>query len=141
MVPTPHIGAKGVLALQSRDPMIHRTSPLLRYTTAAADATITITAGTTTTITNITIVATTLPHPFCAALFSSSNVLALPWPASLPFLPSLYLSHRLARSRYPRGPFTIALPAVSSFLVTFFAHSHRFPCVLSRLARLGIRRR
>lgn len=41
----------------------------------------------------------------------------------------------------PRGPFTIALPAVSSFLVTFLARFHRFPSRFVLSLAPGIRRR
>lgn len=89
-------------ALESRDPMIHRTSPFVFFGS---------------------------PSPFRRAP-------PRPRRMSLPACPSV-ASHRLARSRYPCGPFTIALPAVSSFLVTFFAHFHRFPAFFRSLSGLG----
>lgn len=96
--------ARRGFALQSRDPMIHRTSPFVFFGS---------------------------PSPFRRTAHRSPRRRV-----SLPACPSV-ASHRLARSRYPRGPFTIALPAVSSFLVTFFAHFHRFPAFFRSPAALG----
>lgn len=72
------------------------------------------------------------PSPFRRASsrpLSRSSCVLLALPLTLCGLPF---------RRYPRGPFTIALPAVSSFLVTFFAHFHRFPA-LFRLFSLSAR--